>query len=678
MSVRRSYAVAAAAMLLVGVGALGYRVLRGAPRPPRECIEVPRPARIDPDYRDCTIPPNIAPLNFAVQEPGAQYCVRVSSAADEGFVVYSQTAEIVLPEKDWHELLERNRGRDLCVDVYVQGDDGTWRHFDTIVNAVAAEDIDRYVVYRRLKPLHNVFTNMGMYQRDLSSYEESPLVLSDPASGRCVNCHTFANNRPDRMLFHVRGTGGPAMIVAQEGEVHKIDTRTPAVAAPASYPAWHPSGRVIAFSTNRLVLLHHTVGDSRDVFDYASHLAVYDVAARRVLTAPQIADPNRLETFPAWSPDGRYLYFCSAPKRWDAELEHQKILPPNYRQVRYDLYRIRYDVETGVWGERENVLLSKDTGLSISEPRISPDGRFLLFCMHEYGSFPVYQQSSDLYLMDLASRRYWRLDCNSPRSESWHCWSSNGRWIVFASKRRDGLFGRLYLSYIDGDGQARKPLLLPQRDATFYDSSLQTFNAPELIAEPVTVAQKEFLRAIGAEEAESVAGEDTYASPPLRGKDAAEESALAALRKAAEANPKDPEPCYRYALALDDREQTVRAIEYYRRAAALAAQSPALQARILSRLAWIYSTHWNARVRDGYAAVLLAEEARECLGRDDAAVLDALAAARAECGQFARAAETARRADTLADQTGDADLAKRIRSRMDLYLAEKPCRSVSP
>lgn len=517
MTLRRGRWMVCLALLLVGVGFGGYRALFGQAAPPAHYAYVSRPPRLDPDYSGCTVPPNIAPLNFTVQEPGTRYCVRVSAAEADGFIVHSRTAEIVLPERDWRDVLARSRGGSLFFDIYVCDEAGAWQRFETVFNRVAPEEVDQYVVYRRLKPLHNTFTDMGMYQRDLSSYEESPVIRSDPRSQRCVNCHTFAGNRPDRMLFHVRGRGGPAMIVAQGGEVTKVDTRPTPGAAPASYPAWHPSGRLIAFSTNRLVLLHHTVGDSRDVFDYASDLAVFDVAAQRVATVPQIAAPDRLETFPAWSPDGKHLYFCSAPQRWDAELERRQILPANYLQVRYDLRRVRYDIETGAWGEPENVLLASDTGLSISEPRVSPDGRFLLFCMHEYGSFPVYQQSSDLHMLDLTTRQSWRLECNSSRSESWHCWSSNGRWIVFASKRRDGLFGRLYLSYIDGEGHARKPILMPQRDAAFYDSSLQNFNAPELIAAPVTVTEEELARVIETEVGKPLAENDPSTAPPIPG-----------------------------------------------------------------------------------------------------------------------------------------------------------------
>jgi hypothetical protein len=170
--------------------------------------------------------------------------------------------------------------------------------------------------------------------------------------------------------------------------------------------------------------------------------------------------------------------------------------PEGYDEVRYDLLRIGYDIETDKWGEPETILSSHETGSSILLPRISPDGIFLLFCMCEYGCFPVYQPSSDLYLMDLGTGQYRCLEINSERSESWHSWSSNSRWFVFSSKRRDGLFTRLYLSYFDESGKAHKPVLLPQKAPDNYDSCLKTYSAPELVIEPVQVSPRRLAKAV--------------------------------------------------------------------------------------------------------------------------------------------------------------------------------------
>jgi hypothetical protein len=202
------------------------------------------------------------------------------------------------------------------------------------------------------------------------------------------------------------------------------------------------------------------------------------------------------------------------------------VIPARYNEIKYDLLRISYDLDRDQWGELETILSAKDTGLSILLPRISPDGRWLLFCMCEYGCFPVYQQSSDLYMMDLktlapvsrqedAGRQfaYKRLDINSDQSESWHSWSSNSRWIAFSTKRQSGVFTRIYLAYVDEAGNVCKPLLLPQKDPTYYDSCLWTYSVPELIAEPVRFTKEKLARVLRGSQKISVAMPITMATP---------------------------------------------------------------------------------------------------------------------------------------------------------------------
>jgi len=458
-----------------------------------ECALVNRLPHIRPDYTETVIPPNIAPLNFLVEEPGTRYRVNIYSTRGNGINILSQSPTIAIPLRRWKKLLAANRGEELRWDVYVQKPDGRWNRFDTITIAIAREDIDNYLVYRLINPAYNYWMDMGIYQRNLANYDESSVLggkqFPSPSPPHpCINCHTFLNNRTDRMTIGIRSAEyGSSALIGQGSVVTKLDTKF-------GYTSWHPSGRLVAYTLMDVHQFFHPAGvEVRDVVDLDSDLVYYEVGSQTVKTAPGISDPNRLETYPTWSPDGQYLYFCSAPILWS----DRNVLPPeHYEEVRYDLRRIRYDVDTDTWGEPETVLSSDETGLCIMLPRVSPDGRFLLFCMCEYGCFPIYQPSSDLYLMDLKTGEYRRLEINSDRSESWHSWSSNSRWFAFSSKRRDGLFTRSYLSYFDKNGKAHKPIILPQQDPTFYDSFLKTYSVPEFVIEPVKVSSRALANAV--------------------------------------------------------------------------------------------------------------------------------------------------------------------------------------
>ncbi|MHC4157593.1 MAG: TolB family protein, partial [Planctomycetota bacterium] len=429
---------------------------------------------------------------------------KIYSKRGQAIEVFTRNPNIMIPQKPWHKLLEMNRGEELFFDVYVKlavsrasvkNENNQWERFTAITNKIAPEDIDDFLVYRTHHPsTHLINGRVGIYQRKLDQFNESPILDNTYYKRGCLNCHTFYNNRTDKMVIGIRSrVHGSSALLVEDGAVNKVGTKF-------TYTTWHPSGRVIAYSLNMVRQFFHTArNELRDAVDMDSVLLYYLVDSKIVKTSPKLSDKKRLETYPAWSPDGRYLYFCSAPMLWS---DKNKIPPDRYNEVKYNLMRISYDIESDRWGEPETVLSAQDTGLSILQPRISPDGRWLLFCMCDYGCFPAFQRSSDLYLMDLKAAqqtgqyKYHRLDINSDRSESWHSWSSNSRWIVFSSKRRGGVFTRLYLSYVDQTGKAYKPFLLPQKDPTFYDSCLLTYNTPELVIEPVRVTKEKLGRVV--------------------------------------------------------------------------------------------------------------------------------------------------------------------------------------
>ena len=166
-----------------------------------------------------------------------------------------------------------------------------------------------------------------------------------------------------------------------------------------------------------------------------------------------------------------------------------------YDKIKYDLNKVGYDPVNNSWGKVTTVLSAAETGKSIVMSCISPDGRFLLFCMTDYGSFPVFVKSSDIYIMDLKTGEYYKPDINSDQSESNFNWSSNSRWFAFGSKRLDGIFTRFYLCFIDEKGMVSKPFILPQEDPEFYNKMLDTFNLPEFITAPVKTSWQSLSRA---------------------------------------------------------------------------------------------------------------------------------------------------------------------------------------
>lgn len=489
----------AAVCLVVGLWAA---TRRDRPRVD-DAVAVPRLPRIRPDYSGVVIPPNIAPLNFAVCEQGRRFVVRIRSEEGEPVEIVSDSAKIRIPLRRWRPLVDVNRGKDLLVDVFAEID-GRWHQYEPIVNRIAQEDIDGHLAYRLIGPVHTRWREIGIYRRDLTTYRESPVIEGASLDGGCVNCHTFAANDPNRMFLGVRSRMlGDLTLLVADGRVTKVGSKF-------GYTSWHPNGRIAAYSLNKVRQFFHIGGtEVRDVVDVDAALMYYDLATRAARMVPRASGKDRLETYPAWSPDGRYLYYCSAPIRW---ADRNAVPQHHYMEIKYDLMRIAYDVERDAWGEPETVLSSDETGLSILMPRVSPDGRFLLFCMCRYGCFPVYQPTSDLYLMDLATGEHAKLDVNSQFSESWHSWSSNSRWIAFSSRRRGGYFTRCYLSYVDQTGKVHKPFILPQRDPALYDSLVKTVSVPELITGPVPLDGQALTRAARTQTMVAVDG-FTGASP---------------------------------------------------------------------------------------------------------------------------------------------------------------------
>ena len=182
----------------------------------------------------------------------------------------------------------------------------------------------------------------------------------------CVNCHSFCMQNPDKMLLHMRGDYGGTFII-NEGEIERLTTKTDSTISSFVYPVWHPSGEFMAFSVNNIAQTFYANNKDRlEVFDSKSDLVVYKVNTNEVFTSPLISSLRQLETFPAFSSDGKTLYFCSAKKL---------PVPEKSDSLKYSLCSVSFNEHDGTFGEKVDTIFNGQTqNKSASFPRISPDG----------------------------------------------------------------------------------------------------------------------------------------------------------------------------------------------------------------------------------------------------------------------------------------------------------------
>ncbi len=463
VNIYRSLVLAGAMALAFGCG----------PSEQRTSSELPP---VFPDYSSVTIPVNIAPLNFDAAVP----CSKIEVTVDNGRsqVKFSGRKGIRIPIRKWRRMVGGADSLRFSVGITA---DGVRTDYAPFTVHVSRDSIDYGICYRRIDPGYELYAGMGIYYRPLSEWREHTLMENSLIAGSCLNCHSFAKTDVGNMQFHIRGNGG-GTILSQNGDVRLLDTKTDQTGVSCVYPYWHPSGRYIAYSVNDIrQTFHSDPKQILEVYDLRSDVVIYDTRTGELNIYPILADTARFETFPAFSADGRKLYFCSA----DASTL------PVLTDIKYSLCSIDFDPETGEVGQKIDTLWDGNGG-SVSFPRPSYDGRWLLVTRSDFGNFTIWHKDADLWLIDLQSGELRPVDeINSDDTESYHSWSSTSRWVVFSSRRIDGLHTRPYIAHVDTAGRFGKPFLLPQRDPAYYDELMQSYNIPEFISGPIDLSPDE-------------------------------------------------------------------------------------------------------------------------------------------------------------------------------------------
>jgi tetratricopeptide (TPR) repeat protein len=206
-------------------------------------------------------------------------------------------------------------------------------------------------------------------------------------------------------------------------------------------------------------------------------LSWYSRRAGVLQPLPGAENPRFVQMGAVWSPDSQYLVFARA----QATDPNPPGVPlakfandPNELQLRYDLYRIPF--HNGQGGVPEPIAGASGNGMSNTFPKVSPDGRWIVFVQCRNGE--LMRPDSQLYIVPAGGGRARRMRCNTPRMNSWHSFSPNGRWLVFSSKSRSP-YTQMYLTHIDADGNDSPPILI--ENATTANRAV---NIPEFVNIP--------------------------------------------------------------------------------------------------------------------------------------------------------------------------------------------------
>lgn len=465
-------------------------VLAACSSKPTDVNKVDTLPEIYPDYVGVTIPVGIAPLNFSMADDAFE-TIDVEVKGSKGGSVHANGNYADFDIDEWHSLLEQNKGSLLTFTVCAEKD-GQWQQYKDFTVEVSAEPLDEWgITYRLIPPSYEMYSKMGLYQRDLSCFDETALLVNTKTPDQCLNCHTANRTNPDQYVFHVRGDHG-ATVISKDGSVELLKAKNDSLGGSMVYPYWHPGGRYCAFSTNKTSQMFHTNKKNKriEVYDSSSDVFVYDTETHTILRDTLIMKKYWAENTPAFSPDGQWLYFTTALRQ---------IYPTDYDKEIYSLCRVAFDEKTGRIGEQVDTLVS---GKSVSWPRPSYDGRYIMYTQTDYGYFTIWHPEADLWLLDLTTgETHPMTEVNSDRAESFHNWSANSRWFLFTSRRENGLYTQIYLAAFDRQGKATKPFLLPQRNPKqYYRRLLYSYNTPDFTSRPVQTDARKMASRINGDE----------------------------------------------------------------------------------------------------------------------------------------------------------------------------------
>jgi tetratricopeptide (TPR) repeat protein len=579
--------------------------------------------------------------------------------------------------------------------------------------------------------------------RDISQ-PASRLVLHDMHT--CANCHSFSADGKT-MGMDVDGPGN------DKGLYALVPVQRHITISNQDILSWNSDFRVgksrIGFMSQvspdgKYVLTTYS-GQNRSLvnFSYVTNfkdyrflqvffptrgiLAYYNRDTARREPLPGADDLRYVQTDGVWSPDGKYIVFARAEAKDPhppGQLPALAANDPNELQIQYGLYRIPFNGGKG--GVAEPIEGAVNNGMSNNFPKISPDGRWIVFVKCRNGQ--LMRPDSQLYIVPFKGGVARRMRCNTSLMNSWHSFSPNGRWMVFSSKSRSP-YTQMYLTHIDQNGIDSPPIYIDNAKA-----SNRAVNLPEFVniapggLEEIEVPASDFYRVM--DEAMVLQKNGDWTGSLAKWQKALEmdpndarvnnsmgislasigksEEAVPYFQKATQINGDFADAYYNLGLALKNTGRVDEAVDAWLNAVRIRPEFAEAQESlgylfysqrkysdsvahlrlavdlepdrvfVLNLGAVILATCPDDSIRNGDGAVLLAERAKRLTNGQNASVLDTLSAAYAEAGRFPDAIDTEQKAISLAVQQGNTHLVDMLKSHLSAFSSNLPLRVMPP